>query len=93
MANTKKTLTIDGLKFRQIPGFSNYGISSNGHLANLRTKFILTPKDLDHYTGRYSITDNRGRRRTQNALALVSATYSERTARQFESMCREVETF
>lgn len=88
MANTQKTYTIDGIKFRTIPGFSSYGISSNGHLANVRTNYILTPKDFNHYTGRYNLTDNRGKKRTRSALALVSSTYSERTARQFEMNCR-----
>lgn len=90
MANSKNSVYFDNIEYRKIPGFANYGISSNGGIINIKTGYLLVPKDLDHYSGRYTLYRN-GRATTINALTMVSRLYSERTTRRFMQRAREAE--
>lgn len=82
MANSKNSVYIDGIEYRKIPGFSNYGISTLGGIVNLKTMYLLAPKDLDHFSGRYNLYKN-GRQYTVNALDMISKLYSPRTVQRF----------
>lgn len=89
MASNKTAYRVNGIQYRKIPGFNNYGISSNGDVVNLKTKEILSPKDFDHFSGRYNLY-HRGNQKTFNTLSLMEMTYSKKTTRSF---LRMVSTF
>lgn len=85
MASNKTAYRVNGIQYRKIPGFNNYGISSKGNVVNLKTKETLRPKDFDHFSGRYNLYQ-RGNQKTVNTLSLMEMTYSEKTIRSFLSM-------
>ena len=85
MANNNKTFCIHGTQYRQIPDSPNYGVSSTGTVVNFVTGNILNPKDIDHFSGRYTIRNKNGKRYTTNAIKLIEKAYSPSWAKTVQN--------
>lgn len=92
MDNNSKTVRVLGTRYRTIPNFGNYGVSSLGEVINLTTRQVIMPfeEDSHHWSGRVSLyrRDKHGNRikRTFNILDLMKMVYSENYIRAFENM-------
>ena len=90
MANNPKTVRVNGSRYRQVPGFTNYGISAFGVVIYLTTGYCLTPKDFNHGSGRVSLykRDKHGNKiqRTMSIDSLMKATYSKNWINQLQTM-------
>lgn len=86
MASNTKTVRVHGSRYRKVPGFNNYGVSSTGEVINLTRQQRVMPKDWHHWSGRYNLYNPKtGKYKTFSSLRLISMTYSQKWAEKIES--------